>query len=500
MSIRRSAKRLISKTAWRAYNTYRKGVRFRQQLQETTALFNAPRETIFAFQAERLEKLLRHARETTPYYRELLKRASIAPSRGTGPRATGAAAIALSDIPPLEKQIISEQRERLCSDAFPPELRIKNATGGSTGTPLTFYQDRNYWNQRNLSVYYFDRWAGWNFGEPQLIIWGALQDGHSRRTGSRATGQSALNAFWRNQRWLNSFHLTESAMRETYENMQLWQPQTILAYPSSLYAFAKMGARLQSAPTEKRNPDEPTGKRNPDEWTAHLKGIISSAEMLHPHYRALAEEVFDTRVYNRYGGREVGLIAMECAEGRMHINCRDICVEVDSPNPYAEPGEILITQLNNYAMPFIRYRIGDIGRLSDEVCPCGNHLPILAELLGRSTATFRTRSGALIHGGYFTQQFYHLTGVSQFQLIQETLERCTLKLVINAQWQEATREHLVQKIREALGAEVTVNVEFVADIPLAVSGKREFTISYLANARGGQALALQDKAHSTDVT
>ena len=446
MSIRCSAKTFFSKASWRAYNTYRKGVRFRRQLRETTALLDAPRETLLAYQAERLEKLLRHARETSPYYRELLKSESLA----------------LSDIPTLEKETIREQPERLCSEAFSPNERIKNATGGSTGTPLTFYQDRDYWNQRNLSTYYFDRWAGWDFGEPQLILWGALQDTGGTRLSRR------FNAFWRNQHWLNGFHLTASAMRETYEKMRRLQPQTILAYPSSLYQFAKF-IRARG-----------TGTRATVKWTSNLKGIISSAEMLHPHYRALAETVFQTKVYNRYGSREVGLIAMECAEGRMHINCRDIRVEVDSPNPWTEPGELLVTQLNNYAMPFIRYRIGDIGRLSDEVCPCGNQLPILGELLGRSTATFRTKSGALIHGGYFTQQFYSLTGVSQFQLIQETLERCTLKLVINSAWRDATRHHIIQKIREALGAEVTVNVEFVADIPLPSSGKREFTISHLS--------------------
>ncbi len=446
MPIRRSAKTLFSKAAWRAYNTYRKGVHFRQQLRQTTALLDAPRETILAYQAERLAKLLRHARETTPFYRELLK----------------AASGALADIPPLEKKTIREQRERLCSEAFSPNERIKNATGGSTGTPLTFYQDRDYWNQRNLSVYYFDRWAGWDFGEPQLILWGTLENSNWKHR---------LNAFWRNQQWLNGFHLTESAMRETYEKMHRWQPHTILAYPSALYQFAKVLARSH---------EESEQYQARQESPTRLKGIIASAEMLHPHYRALAESLFHTKVYNRYGSREVGLIAMECAEGQMHLNCRELCVEVDSPNPWTEPGEILITQLNNYAMPFIRYRIGDIGRLSDEVCPCGNQLPILAELLGRSTATFRTKSGALIHGGYFTQQFYHLTGVSQFQLIQETLERCTLKLVINAQWQEATRQHIVQRIREALGTEVTVNVEFVADIPLPASGKREFTISRLS--------------------
>ncbi len=438
MPIGQTAKKFISKVAWHAYNTYRKGVSYRSQLSQTAALLNAPREDILAFQRDQLEKLLRHAYQTTPYYRELFKIES--------PH--------ISQIPPLEKRNIREQLERLCSEAFPREQRVMNATGGSTGAPLTFYQDRSYWNQRNLSVYYFDRWAGWDFGEPQLIIWGALADLEGDEH-----WKYQLNNFWRNHYWLNGFHLTDATMRTAFRQMDRCPPQTILAYPSSLYQFAAFLFENGLAP----------------KWD--LKGIITSAEMLHSHYRSLVETVFSTRVYNRYGGREVGLIAMECAEGRMHINCHDLYLEIDSPNPYTKPGDILITQLNNYAMPFIRYRIGDIGRLSDEICPCGNQLPILAELLGRSTATFRTRTGTLIHGGYFTQQFYNVIGVEQFQLIQETLKHCVLKLIINTQWTEATRRYMVQKIQGALGADVIVTVKFVEEIPLPTSGKREFTIS-----------------------
>ncbi len=434
----------MSKAAWLAYNMYRKGISYRSQLSKTAALLNAPRADILAFQNEQLEKLLRHAYHTTPYYRELFKTESLP----------------ISQVPPLEKKNIREQLERLCSEAFPQEQRIKNATGGSTGEPLTFYQDRNYWNQRNLSVYYFDRWAGWDFGEPQLIIWGALADLEGDEH-----WKYQLNNFWRNHYWLNGFHLTDATMRTTFHQMDRSHPQTILTYPSSLYQFARFIFENGLKPR----------------WD--LKGIISSAEMLHSHYRDLAETVFSTKVYNRYGGREVGLIAMECKEGRMHINCRDIYLEIDSPDPYTEPGDILITQLNNYAMPFIRYRIGDIGRLSDEACSCGNQLPVLAELLGRSTATFRTRTGTLIHAGYFTQQFYNVRGVAQFQLIQETLKHCVLKVVINSQWTKEARRYMVQKIQGALGADVIVTVKFVKEIPLPTSGKREFTISKVGTSR-----------------
>ena len=443
MPIHRTAKKFISKVAWHAYNTYRKGVYYRSRLSQTAALLNASRGSILAFQKERLKKLLHHAYWTTPYYRELLKN-EFTP---------------ISQIPPLEKRNIREQLERLCSESVPHQQRIMNATGGSTGTPLTFYQDRNYWNQRNLSVYYFDQWAGWNFGDPQLIIWGALAD-----LEGDGDWKYQLNDFWRNHYWLNGFRLTDATMQATFRKMNSCVPQTILAYPSSLYQFAAFLFENGLIP----------------KW--NLKGIIVSAETLHPHYRSLAETIFNTKVYNRYGGREVGLIAMECKEGRMHINCHDLYLEIDSPYPYSKPGDILITQLNNYAMPFIRYRIGDIGRLSGEICPCGNQLPVLAELLGRSTATFRTKTGALIHGGYFTQQFYDVVGVNQFQLIQETLKHCVLKLVINPQWSEGTRRFMVQKIQDALGGDVIVTVEFVEDIPMPASGKREFTISKVGAA------------------
>lgn len=438
MSIRSTTKKFISKAAWRAYNTYRKGVTYGSQLSRIDALLNAPRADILAFQQSQLEKLLRHAYQTTPYYRELFK---AKPSD-------------ISQIPPLEKRHIREQLERLCSEAVPQRHRIKNATGGSTGEPLTFYQDRNYWNQRNLSVYYFDQWAGWNFGERQLIIWGDLSDVRASRG-----WRHQLKNFWRNHYWLNGFHLTDLRMRTTFQKMDKSPPQTILAYPSSLYQFARFIFENGLKPR----------------WD--LKGIISSAEMLHSHHRDLAETIFSTKVYNRYGGREVGLIAMECEEGHLHINCRDLYLEIDSPDPYTQPGDILITQLNNYAMPFIRYRIGDIGRLSDEPCPCGSPLPVLADLLGRSTATFRTRTSTLIHAGYFTQQFYNVVGLEQFQLIQETLRCCVLKVVVNTQWTEAARRYMVQKIQEALGADVIVTIKFVKEIPLSTSGKREFTIS-----------------------
>lgn len=449
MSISGLAKNKFSKAAWNAYNYYRLGRTHQSLLLHESNFFDSEYPAIRHHQVDSLRSLIWYAEQSTPYYTNLFNGIGLDDSY----QYINDDIIDLSSIPTLEKLHIRNHLDELCSTRYKPRHRIKNATGGSTGTPLNFYQSRHYWNCRNLSVYYFDRWAGWDFGEPQLIIWGSLADLDN------GNWKQKINRFWRNQYWLNGYHLTESEMAKTFNMMRHIKPTTILSYSSSLYQFSKFLSKNNLTP----------------DWAIH--GIISSAEMLHPHYRTLAESVFNAKVYNRYGGREVGLIAMECDQGRMHINCRDLYLEIDSPDPYNQPGDILITQFNNYIMPFIRYRIGDIGRLSDEMCPCGNELPILAELLGRSTATFKTKDGKLIHGGYFTQKFYKLKGVTQFQLIQETLDRCSLKLVKDEDWNEDERSYIERVIKDSLGSDVSLSMEFVDEIPLPKSGKREFTIS-----------------------
>ena len=118
MPIHSTTQKLMSKAAWHAYNTYRKGVSYRSQLSKTAALLSAPREDILAFQREQLAKLLQHAYRTTPYYRELLKTESSH----------------ISQIPTLEKRNIREQLEQLCSEAVPPGAAYKERHGRFNGS------------------------------------------------------------------------------------------------------------------------------------------------------------------------------------------------------------------------------------------------------------------------------------------------------------------------------------------------------------------------------
>ena len=447
MSIFRNTKTTFSKSAWCAYNTYRQGAHFRQNFAETEERLNGSRKAIVEFQWKHVRRMLEHAYETTTYYRALFDSLRIRPEAIQNP-------LDFPRIPTLEKSTIRMRLDDFISTAFSKNQLKQNATGGSSGTPLIFYQDRGYWNKRNLSVYYFDQWAGWDFGERQLIIWG-LPANRSEASGAK----EQLNNYWRNHWWFNGFNMTEEKMVNVFKKMERWRPQSVLAYASSLFHFAQYLHQNGLTP----------------DWG--LKGIISSAEMMYPHYRQLAEQVFQAQVYNRYGSREVGLIAMECSAGRMHINCNDLYLEIDSDEPYTQPGEIIVTQLNNYGMPFIRYRIGDVGVLSDEVCPCGNRTLILGDLMGRTTAMFHSKDGRRIQGGFFTQQFYGIKTVNQFQLIQESYELCKLKLVVDDAFTDDSLGWIIHRIKDALGADVQVETDFVEKILQPPSGKMAYTIS-----------------------
>jgi phenylacetate-CoA ligase len=125
------------------------------------------------------------------------------------------------------------------------------------------------------------------------------------------------------------------------------------------------------------------------------KGIISSAEVLTPENRELIETTFGCRVFDRYGCREVSVIASECGEHQgLHINADNLLVETvtDQGPVRGEDGEVLITDLRNFAMPLIRYRIKDVGRLLPQACGCGRGLPLMRISGGR---TSRHRAGAV---------------------------------------------------------------------------------------------------------
>jgi phenylacetate-CoA ligase len=204
--------------------------------------------------------------------------------------------------------------------------------------------------------------------------------------------------------------------------------------------------------------------------------------MLWPHQRQLIETAFRSPVYNFYGSREVANLAAECPEGRkMHLISTwrfvEIVDHVGRPLPDGSEGSIVVTDMSNFVMPFIRYRNDDVGAMSADLCECGRPSPVVGELLGRSTDLIRTPRGDIIHGEFFTHLFYGREDIVKFQVHQTALDHVLVRYVPREGRDAEFEKTLKNRIAERLGAGVAVEIEVCDEILLPPSGKHRFTIS-----------------------
>jgi len=198
--------------------------------------------------------------------------------------------------------------------------------------------------------------------------------------------------------------------------------------------------------------------------------------------------VFGCETYDFYGSQEQHSIGFECRQrSGYHVVAENVVVEiVDNEGKIVQAGEegrILITNLNNYAMPFVRYDIGDVGAGSERTCPCGRGLPLLSGLKGRTTDTIFTRSRGTIPSISLPWSFFAGWGVEQFQIVQDAYDKVVVKLVLKKDTQEKDmgdlRREIVTQYKHILGEDMDVAVEYVEQIPLNSAGKRRFVLSNL---------------------
>lgn len=417
-----------------------------------------------AWQLMRLQTLVKHAYETVPFYKSLYQSAGIAPKDIQS-------LDDMQSLPCISKKDVQEQGDSLLSSLYLKEELVPDASGGSTGRPTHFYKDKNQYQRRAADQVRHDRWSGWDLGDPYALIWGAQKDIKA----ISSLKQRLVTQFLHRVIPLDAFDLTVERMLNYVEILESSQPPMILGYANALANFARF---LQT---------------NRPDHIIRPKGIISSAEALSQENREMIEATFHCKVLNRYGSREVGLIASECSlQTGLHINADNVLVEIGDfaqvdenasdtnkriPRICGdeESGEIIVTDFWNMGMPFIRYRMGDEGALRAQTCGCGRTLPLMSGVSGRVSDFIIAMDGRRIHGEYFTHLFYDLTSVDQFQLIQERLDHIQIKVVTNGQ--EFDQQTLVADVKKACGQEVQVDILLCDHIAPTASGKFLFTIS-----------------------
>ena len=224
-------------------------------------------------------------------------------------------------------------------------------------------------------------------------------------------------------------------------------------------------------------------------------GIMTSAESIYPEQRALIERVFRAPVFDRYGSREAGNMACECDHHRgLHVSAPTHLIELLRPDGTlagpGESGEIVVTCFETFAMPLVRYRIGDRATWAKGPCTCGRAWPLLQQVDGRVLDAFTTPGGGTIDGCYFTMGFFGRDWLEKFQVIQETPE--SLRVFIVPRDPDASRRsvegdlaHYDEHVRTVLGPTCRVEYEFVDAIAPSPQGKHRYTISRLDRQDAG---------------
>ncbi len=210
-----------------------------------------------------------------------------------------------------------------------------------------------------------------------------------------------------------------------------------------------------------------------------LIGVYSTAEVLDDSQRELMRRAFGCKVFNQYGSREVPNMACECRHGNMHVFTDMVYLE---SRPMDGEDRLLVTSLTNRLMPFIRYDIGDSGRLLDGECACGSPFPLMAMGMCRRNDLILARGGRRIHPSYFNRLLYGFTQIRQYQWVQRGPDRIDLNLVAPQRLSEAVVADLAAHIRAEVDPDMALQVNYLEDIPRTVSGKHRFVIGMDATA------------------
>jgi len=421
-----------------AHTTHLKSLQFLERSQ-----WLRPSE-LRKLQNKRLRALLNHAYETVPFYRRRFKDAALKPDDIREVEQ-------LNKLTPLTKAEIRKNINEIVSTQIPRSYLTPFATGGSTGTPLKFFKDRRTTSWAYAATSRSYQWAGLDLGDKYLILWSSPFD---------LSVSQELRGFL-HQRLMRyqivpSSQMSDSSMTRLVEIIRRYKPKALKGYASVLILFARFLSQHRIN-------------------ALNLHSVISTAETLFPADRKLMEEQFGCRVYDTYGSREIALMAGECEEHQgLHVSAETVALEFVEENENVAPGElgqILVTDLQNYGMPLIRYSIGDAGRPSDAVCSCGRGLPMIESIDGRVTDFIRASDKRYIPGPMFIYLFSDLP-VRKYQIIQTELNKLTVKIVKDSGYSSSDDYKIMSRIKQIVGSEFAIDIDHVRSIlPSSRSGK-----------------------------
>jgi len=396
------------------------------------------------YQQRQLRLLIDHCYANVPYYAEVFRAHGLSPKDIQTPED-------LQKLPFLTKEIVRNRKMDLVASNISSLSRDEAHTSGSTGAALNFFMDRTTRPFERAIARRHLEWLGYKQGEP-IAFFSPIPITVMRKGYVFLKPMNELRFSFR--------VVNPEKLNRIVQLLQDFKPAFISSWPSSLYILARWIERHEkSIPLP--------------------KFLITGSENLYPDMKERIERVLGAPVIDHYGQEESVAVAIQCSLGQAyHIQMENSVVELV---PFGDDlWEIVGTCLHNFAMPFIRYKTGDLARKTDDPCPCGRKHPILSEIFGREADFIVTPEKNLVSPLFLSYIFHNREEIREGQIIQENLNSFRIKVVPWEKISPDTKEGLVHSLREALeSSNIRIVVEEVEEVPCTVGCKRPFVMSHV---------------------
>lgn len=411
--------------------------------------FRTDRETLRRRQLRDLRRILVHAFDTSPFYRERFTKAGVDPRTAPLPQA-------LYDIPTLARIDILEQVERMRSTAYARDRLQTRKTGGTTNVPIPFFQDREAAARKEALRMVFQAQMGWQRGVREAWIWGAAQDlPATERAPFQAFKEDLITRHVERTVFLDAGSLSPEVCDRHIDALREFRPEVMQGYPTAVDLVAR---RLLDR-----------GE------TVDVPLVVLTAEPVMPAHRHRIAAAMNANVLSFYGSRENGWITMDHPETKeMLINTASVFLDTET-----DSGEVVVTDLLNRGMPLIRYEIGDRATLSDEPARCGDPRPVMQSVDGRTADVVMLPSGRMVPGLVADYRGLVLDphGLVDVQLVQSEVDVMDVYYVPAREFREESLRVYIDRMDRIFHGELEWRTHPVERIEPGPNGKTRCLIS-----------------------
>ncbi len=393
-----------------------------------------------------LRALVRHAAAHVPVYRDLWRSAGVSADRIRG-------VADLSLLPMVDKDLLAPAGSAAWDErAVPPRLDSMR-TSGTSGRAIQIVRTRRELGVTRRAIL-------------RQFLWLGMRPWH--RVLTMASGWLKTRRGPIVEHLVTTRHLEpDTPLEEQIRVLEQFAPAALVGQTGGMYLLARELLRR--------------GRRYPLRW------VVPTGATLMPGMRQAMRDAFGAEPCDMYGAIEVGPIAWQCRRGGYHLDADRLIVEIvdeaGRPLPPGVSGQVVVTNLYAWTMPFIRYRLQDIAVRASTLCGCGCRFPLLGPVQGRINDFLPTPSGELVSPHFFFHLFDDVANpVKDWRIVQESAGRLRYEYVPEAHFDPAALARGLERVQNRFGTTCVIESRAVETLPLTATGKRQCIVSRLRPA------------------